>query len=602
MTCNLVNLIGIMFWIVLAAGVVTAQGAAAESPDRLDAGRPGTPSKGWIYLQFEKGEAGATVARFNLAWLLKGEKTGDGEVPKWLSNSPASAASSAHPILSVPLLLWSLGAYGAANDVEALKADMKFFADASCSQLKASVRIKDLADFKSELLKTVAAGMLDGQYDKTYRAASYEAYPSPRELGRTLKLGDGFSRYENITGICLEPGENVVFVGNSQGKELSLLIPDWMRKPAAGIRPEKDPNGWGLHKQEAGLKEGVNVIHVKKGGNAYVSYFDDHAEQAPKVTVHFPMGKVNGFFDASKHTDADWNRLLDHAVSPVMDARGKHIQVAYPVEWFNVYTRGKGVELINNYDAMLNHHYTLMGLVKYKKVPKNRILARVNFNFYMFRDGDGVAYLGNKGTMGMVADPKVVIVGDPCWGFCHEVGHALQMRQMTWGGMTEVSNNIFSLYTGGKMGNESRLKAQKNYASARKNIVEAQPKKSFLHVADVFDRLVPFWQLHLYFSRSGQPDLYADVMEEMRRRPDAGSGDDSIRNQFEFVKICCDVAKLDLTDFFDKWGFFWVGNITVNDYRRYHYTITQQMVDDAKSYIAKRQYKKPVVDITLIEE
>ena len=120
--------------------------------------------------------------------------------------------------------------------------------------------------------------------------------------------------------------------------------------------------------------------------------------------------------------------------------RGKHIQVAYPVEWFKVHTGGKGEELIKNYDTMLNHHYTLLGLVKYKKVPRNRILARVNFNFYMFRDGDGVAYLGNKGTMRMVANPEVVIKGDPCWGFCHEVGHVLQMRpQMTWGGMPGIA-------------------------------------------------------------------------------------------------------------------------------------------------------------------
>jgi hypothetical protein len=132
--------------------------------------------------------------------------------------------------------------------------------------------------------------------------------------------------------------------------------------------------------------------------------------------------------------------------------------------------------------------------------------------------------------------------------------------------------------------------------------VEAHPKKSLLDGTDVFDRLVPFWQLHLYFARNGRPDFYADVMEEMRRRPDAGRGDDSIRNQFEFVKICCDVAKLDLTDFFDKWGFFWVGDITVNDYGQHHYTITQQMVDDAKSYIAKKEYEKPAEDITLIED
>ena len=492
-------------------------------------------------------------------------------------------------------------ACAAAYDVEALKADMRFFTDASCSELKAGMKSQDLAGFRSGLLKTVAAGMLDATYDKTYRAASYQAYPSPDELKRTLKLDDSFSRYDNITGIYLDAGENVVLVGTTGGKKLSLLLPDWMRKPSAGIKPEKDPNGWGLLKQEIALNEGVNVIHVEKPGNAYVSYFDDHAENAPKVTVHFPTGKVNGYFDASKHTNEDWNRLLDHAASPIMDARGKHIQVAYPVEWFNVYTRGKGVELINNYDAMLHHHYALMGLVKYNKVPMNRILARVNFNYYMFRDGDGVAYLGNKDTMRMVADPGVVTVGDPCWGFCHEVGHALQMRQITWGGMTEVSNNIFSLYTGGMMGNESRLKAQKNYASARRNIIEASPRKSFLDVPDVFDRLIPFWQLHLCFSRNGRPDFYADVMEEMRQRPDAGSGDDSIRNQFEFVKICCDVAKLDLTDFFDKWGFFWVGQVTVNDYGKYHFTITQQMVDETKAYIARKNYPKPATDLTLIE-
>jgi len=506
-------------------------------------------------------------------------------------------------IQSAALLLLLLTPCAGSNDIEALKADMTFFSDPSCRQLKLNIQSKDLDDFKSDLLRTVAAGMLKGTYDTTYRAAEYEAYPSPRELGRTLKLGDGFSRYENITGICLDAGENVVFVGDTAGKELSLLIPNWMRKPAEGVKPTKDPNGWGLHKQRIALEEGANLIDLKKGGNVYVSYFDDHAEKAPKIAVHFPTGKVNGFFDILKHTNADWNRLLDEAVSPIMDARGKHIQVAYPVEWFNVYTRGKGVELINNYDALLNSHYTLMGLVKYKKVPRNRILARVNFNYYMFRDGDGVAYLGNKGTMRMVADPNVVITGDPCWGFSHETGHVLQMRpQMTWGGMTEVSCNIFSMYTVTGMGNRSRLKAQKNYASARKNIIEADPRKSFLAHKDVFDRLVPFWQLHLYFLRNGKPDFYADVMEQMRLRPDAGRGNDSIRNQFEFVKICCDVGELDLTDFFDKWGFFWVGEIIVKDYGEHKYTITRQMVDETKSYIAKKGYNKPTEDITLIED
>jgi sialidase-1 len=51
----------------------------------LDAGRPGTPSEGWIYLLYE-GDGGE-MTRFNLSWLLAGEKTGDGELPQWVSKT-----------------------------------------------------------------------------------------------------------------------------------------------------------------------------------------------------------------------------------------------------------------------------------------------------------------------------------------------------------------------------------------------------------------------------------------------------------------------------------------------------------------------------------
>lgn len=48
----------------------------------LNAGRPGTKSEGWLYLHFES--SGSKIARFNLAWLLDGERTGDGRFPNWL--------------------------------------------------------------------------------------------------------------------------------------------------------------------------------------------------------------------------------------------------------------------------------------------------------------------------------------------------------------------------------------------------------------------------------------------------------------------------------------------------------------------------------------
>lgn len=47
----------------------------------LTAGRTGTASEGRIYLHFENGK-GSSVATFNLSWLLEGEATGDGVIPK----------------------------------------------------------------------------------------------------------------------------------------------------------------------------------------------------------------------------------------------------------------------------------------------------------------------------------------------------------------------------------------------------------------------------------------------------------------------------------------------------------------------------------------
>ena len=52
----------------------------------ITSGRPTTDSEGWIYLHFEGGpKGGSTIARFNLAWVLAGEKTGDGSPPAWVT-------------------------------------------------------------------------------------------------------------------------------------------------------------------------------------------------------------------------------------------------------------------------------------------------------------------------------------------------------------------------------------------------------------------------------------------------------------------------------------------------------------------------------------
>jgi sialidase-1 len=52
----------------------------------LTVGRPNTPSAGLIYLHYEHDPIkGAYISRFNLAWILGGQKTGDGTVPMTLT-------------------------------------------------------------------------------------------------------------------------------------------------------------------------------------------------------------------------------------------------------------------------------------------------------------------------------------------------------------------------------------------------------------------------------------------------------------------------------------------------------------------------------------
>lgn len=63
--------------------------AGPSAYSSMVAGRPGTPAEGRIYLLFEGAEAhpysGMQVARFNLAWILDGELTGNGELPDWVA-------------------------------------------------------------------------------------------------------------------------------------------------------------------------------------------------------------------------------------------------------------------------------------------------------------------------------------------------------------------------------------------------------------------------------------------------------------------------------------------------------------------------------------
>lgn len=478
---------------------------------------------------------------------------------------------------------------------QAITKDLQFFNDWTASELVKGFKSKYLKQFSSPLMRQLAEQQSKGDYQSQYLLNSYKPIPSDKVLEEKLKLYNGYSRYENMTGVYLEQGENVVLVGDLHGRHISLLIPEWMRQPTPGFEPTQDPQGWGLKKQVIPLHEGVNVIYVEKAGNVYIDYFADDPENAPAITIHFVTGKANGYFDAEHQTNEDWNRLLDNAVSPIMDVKTRYMQLAYPVEYLKKFDYGKGKELAEAYDKIMQQQYTFNGALKYNRVPDKRILARVNYNYFMFRDGDGVAFLGNEGTMKSAVGAEIYTD----WGVNHEIGHVMQMSpQLTWGGMTEVSNNLFTMYVTTLAGKPSRLSEAKNYEAAFKSVLDAEEKPFIMCVGDPFQKLVPFWQLYLYAKEKGYADFYADLMEYMRNHPHKGTGNASINNMYEFAKVTCDLLKTDLTDFFEAWGFFVTGTFDIGDYANYRFEITPKMVEETKKYIASKKYPKPEKDVT----
>lgn len=510
-----------------------------------------------------------------------------------------------------------------AKDFKQAYQNLSVFEDALATKLKSGIKKKQIEAITDPNIQKLAFDILAGTDKNQYRLATYNALLSPNTLGHQLAIGDGYSKYENVTGVYLPIGKHVIIAeGIEEGKEVKLLVPNWMRKAPNPEEPTKDPKGWGIEKKEFTLRNGVNIINLTDFGSlAYISYFSNEPSKEKPITVNFVTGQENGYFDINKHKNADWDNMLSKAVYPILDAKGKHIQIAYPVEALQKYAAGKGEELISNYDSLVYRQHRIMGLIKYNKVPDNKVLARVNYNYYMFRDGDGVAYMGDKKgyAMAMVTKPESVIKGDPCWGFSHEVGHVHQTRPMfNWGGLGEVSNNLFSLYVMRSFNNESRIKNQDNFNKARKSIIDA--KISYLQDPDVFNRLVPFWQLQLYFESAGNnPDFYPDLFEAFRQQY-LKAANNSRRNranwnpmnnqqernpavhQLNFIKTACEVSKTDLTDFFDQYGFFFVGNMKYNDYGDYNYEMTQEMVDSCKAAIKAMNLPKPKVDISSLTD
>ncbi len=466
----------------------------------------------------------------------------------------------------------------------------KLFANTICTELNPGITLKDIERCPVEFYRTLALHIYNKAYDTEFRVATFKAWRDPNLDSKERRTGK-YSLLDNPTGIVATAGEEfALFVGDEADTEkISLRIIDLY----TGAE-EKD----GYNNSETyPLRSGLNRFTPSISGLAYVIYHDAEPEQRPVVAMNFATGVVNGYYDSQRHSASDWNRLIGGASYMHFDMVGRFVHITFPTKSIKEYCGTNGDEVVDFYDKMVRMEQEFMGFGDNGYFPYygNRLYMYVGYRqrYFMFATGYRTCY--HLRTMKNVLTMEIAKKG--CWGVSHEMGHVHQtLPLMKWIGMTEVTNNIMSLYIQTEMLNQpTNLTTNNRYNEAR----EKREVDGTIPFSDytIWEQLTMFWQLYLYNTKVlGNDKYYADIYQAARTNDIPMGADDKVDHgacQVRFARWACDAAKLDLTEFFEYWGLFMPTSKEVKDYATSQLTVTEEEVQATKDYIRSRNYPKP---------
>lgn len=454
------------------------------------------------------------------------------------------------PILQPQAIRMDITGYEVGNKQYGQCAEMEFYAfnvatgsvftDKTCSALQETVTIEQIQAMENTFLRNLAMHLYSGTYDTEFRVQEYTAYMNP-DLQRQKTKTSSFSYLEDPTGISVKAGEEiVVLVGDTHGEQIGMMLMDWENMTYPKMRAEPKYT----------LEEGMNVFTADRNGLLYIYYMVNDVTGKQPVKIHIPTGEVNGYFNIDRHTNSQWKQLLQtKAKHKFLDVQGKLTHLLFPSDDFRALCPDDVVRLLELTDSIAFLEHDLAGLYKYNRDNMNRMFCRITYE-----TGDFAAFATAYHTAYIPGEVKIICDADRLrkepWAMAHEFGHCHQIESFKWKGMTEVSNNVFSLYVQTTFGNESRILAEGCYPQAHDEI--AVTGISHSACTNVFLTLVPFWQLQLYFDKVlNQPDFYKDMYEEFRTNEVYGGNGEK---QLNFVKQACKYGKKDLTKFFEYWG------------------------------------------------
>ena len=369
------------------------------------------------------------------------------------------------------------------------------------------------------------------------------------------------------------------------------------------------------------LKQGLNVIQMPDHTEAYtmfIEYYVDTDTTAtskrladyPEITLHIEGGHVNGYFDIAKHDDAYWRELLaDHKADSVassytaIQVMGERVMFHMSRDQIAAVCPNTITDAIGWWDELVKFEHKLMGVDKYYDRWNDLIMARNGVGSYMYAT-QGFTYYENSTLAEILPWNAVYSSPGRIWGPAHEIGHVNQ-GAINIVSCTEASNNLFSNAMIHNVGKSTTRGV--GVATCRDDYSKKIP---FPVRSDVIGKSRMFFQLYLYFHAAGKDNtFYPRLFEALRHdRLSKGYQDNSwtyhtqgVEDQLKFAVKCCEIAQMDLSEFFEAWGFFVPMDETViGDYSNYIVNLAKEEADSVRAIM--QQYEKKGGHLMFIED
>ena len=502
---------------------------------------------------------------------------------------------------------------------------MLFFTDNSCSELKPayasytkSLMMNDAnyqklsATLQKMVLKMCTDGTWQennfdnskGSWDATrakkYRVQLYEPYNEPEAAASALGI-NAHTNLNNPTGICATGGDVLyVFVGADPKEGSTLEIDAIVNNSSKGKRTK--------------LKKGMNVIPViGKDLTYFIIYTADTKKEHvladfDSIPIHIEGGYVNGYWDKSRHNDDDWVDITrNFAKHRYMYVKGEREAFFMELEYMikDNCCPDSISDAIGWWDNMVKWQHEIMGLEDYYPSRFNNRLCAVSLT-------DGYQAAGAYETFhvrtiltNILPFRNVMKNSDNAWGPAHEIGH-MNQGAINIVSCTEESNNLFSNMVVHRIGKTTTR--GNGLSVCREDFSNRTPFP--LRGSDIIAKSRMFFQLYLYFHAAGKDTTFwPRVFEALRKNPlDKGPKDrnwtsltQAKDDQLRFAEVCCEVAQMDLSEFFEVWGMFEpMTDAGVGDYENFIVNLTKEEAEASRARM--QRYEKKGGHLIFIED